>query len=73
MKGLMFLFALVIGVVAYNAAQRSWMSAMQTRINDVSASQNDWLPPPQPVELHPNEDFQRMMTSSPSVIQATHR
>jgi len=42
--------AFFIGAFALSAAQKYWMSAMQTRINDVS-SRSDWLPPSNPVVI----------------------
>lgn len=62
MKGLMFVFAFAIGAVAYNAAQRYWVSAMQTRIDDVAASPQDWLPPSQPVTVDASQ-MNRMITA----------
>jgi len=63
MKGLMFVVALGIGFVAYNAAQRYWVSAMQDRIDDVSSSQQDWLPPSQPVTVDTSQ-MNRMLNSN---------
>jgi hypothetical protein len=61
MKGLMFVVALGIGFVAYNAAQRYWVSAMQTRMDDIAATPNkDWLPPSQPVTVDTSQ-MDRMM------------
>jgi hypothetical protein len=42
--------AFFIGAFALSAAQKYWMSAMQTRINEVS-SRTDWLPPSNPVVI----------------------
>jgi hypothetical protein len=72
MKGLMFVVALVIGFVAYNAAQRYWVSAMQTRMDDIAASPNkDWLPPSEPVTV----DMSQMnhMLNSPSALPGMNR
>jgi hypothetical protein len=71
-KMIMVVIAFFVGAAALSGAQRLWISAMQARMDDVAASQKDWLPPPNPVVLEPNEDFQRMMTN-PGVIPATHR
>jgi hypothetical protein len=51
MKGLMFVVALGIGFVAYNAA----------RMDDIAATPNkDWLPPSQPVTVDTSQ-MDRMM------------
>ena len=71
MKGLTFVVALVIGVVAYNAAQRYWVSAMQAKMDDVSASQQDWLPLSQPVTVDTSQ-MSRMLTQ-PSALPPYHR
>jgi hypothetical protein len=69
-KAFMIVIALVIGIAGYNAAQRYWMSAMMDRVNDVSSSQKDWLPPAAPVMF----DTTQMSPSfyTPGHIPATH-
>jgi hypothetical protein len=72
MKGLMFVVALAIGFVAYNAAQRYWVSAMQTRMDDIAASPNkDWLPPAQPVTVDTSQ--MNRMLNSPSALPGLNR
>jgi hypothetical protein len=68
-KAFMIVMALVIGIGGYNAAQRYWMSAMMDRVNDVSSSQKDWLPPAAPVMFDPSQTSRSFYT--PGHIPAT--
>ena len=70
-KILMTVVAFFIGAAAFNIAQRSWMSAMQTRIEDVSSSQQDWLPPAQPVTIDTSQMTRGFGLGTPGVVPAT--
>jgi hypothetical protein len=62
----MIVVAFFIGATALNAAQKYWMPAMQSRIDDAS-SRTDWLPPAQPVIV----DTSQMGKFSPGFVPAT--
>jgi hypothetical protein len=70
-KMIMVVVAFFVGAAAFNAAQRAWVSSMQARIDDVSSSKQDWLPPSQPVTIDTSQMGRGFGLGTPGVIPAT--